>query len=124
MGRFIMAAESLPKEVDEEVAPRCTENDPDSKSRARRQVPAGGFCTLSGCLRGWTMTPANEATRRNSRSRAPIKQLTIYDGQQRVGSIVERDGKFLTYDIDDLHLGVFATLRDAMRSLPPARSSS
>jgi hypothetical protein len=72
------------------------------------------------------MTPANEATRRNSRSRRPTadQEITVYDGQHRVGSVVERDGKFLTYDVDDLHVGVFATLRDAMRVLPATRSSS
>jgi hypothetical protein len=72
------------------------------------------------------MTPANEAARRNSQARRPTadQALTVYDGQHRVGSVVERNGKFLTYDIDDLHVGVFATLRDAMRALPAARSSS
>jgi hypothetical protein len=72
------------------------------------------------------MTPANEAARRNSRSRRPTadQEITVYDGQHRVGSVVERDGRFLTYDSDDLHIGVFATLRDAMRALPAARSSS
>jgi hypothetical protein len=72
------------------------------------------------------MTPANEAKRRNLQARRPTadQALTVYDGQHRVGSVVERDGKFLTYDIDDLHVGVFATLPDAMRALPAARSSS
>jgi hypothetical protein len=72
------------------------------------------------------MTPTNEAARRNSRAQRPSadQALTVYDGQYRVGSVVERDGKFITYDVDDLHVGVFATLREAMRVLPTARSSS
>jgi hypothetical protein len=72
------------------------------------------------------MTPSNEAARRNRQGRRPSADnaLTVYDGQRRVGSVVENGGKFLTYDIDDLHVGVFATLRDAMRALPAARSPS
>ena len=49
--------------------------------------------------------------------------LAVYDGQYRVGSVVERHGKFLTYDIDDLNVGVFATLHDAMHALPAAQKS-
>jgi hypothetical protein len=72
------------------------------------------------------MIPAKKAALRSSQARRPTagQALTVYDGQHRVGSVVERDGRFLTYDIDDLHVGVFATLRDAMRALPAARSSS
>ena len=71
------------------------------------------------------MTPSNEAARRTSQARKPTadRALAVYDGQHRVGSVVERHGKFLTYDIDDLNVGVFATLRDAMRVLPAAQKS-
>jgi hypothetical protein len=66
----------------------------------------------------------NDVAARAAGPQACDHALSVYDGALRVGSITERDGKLLTYDIDDLHLGVFAALRDAMRSLPPARSSS
>jgi hypothetical protein len=65
------------------------------------------------------MTPANEAARRNSQSGRPIaeRELTVYAGQHLIGSVVERDGKFRTYDVDGLHVSVFANLRDATRAL-------
>jgi hypothetical protein len=64
------------------------------------------------------MTHANEATRRNSQSRRSADQaVKVYDEQHCVGSVVERDGKALTYDIDGLRVGVFATLRPAVRAL-------
>jgi hypothetical protein len=71
------------------------------------------------------MTPSNEAARRTSQARKPTadRALAVYDGQHRIGSVVERHGKFLTYDTDDLNVGVFATLRDAMRVLPAAQKS-
>ena len=37
--------------------------------------------------------------------------------KHRVGSVAERDGKFLNCDVDGFHVGAFATLRDATRVL-------
>jgi hypothetical protein len=88
--------------------------------------PATGLCSSSGCVWQWPMTPANEAARRSAQARRQTADhaLTIYDGQRRVSPLVERDGRFLTYDIGDLPAAAFATLRDAMRALPVSRSSS
>lgn len=69
--------------------------------------------------------PFSRPTRRNPGAPRPTVDHApaVYDGQHRVGSVVERHGKFLTYDIDDLNVGVFATLCDAMRVLPAAQKS-
>jgi hypothetical protein len=71
------------------------------------------------------MTPANEAARRNSQARRPTvdNALAVYDGQQRVGTVVERNGKFLAVDVHDRRVGVFTKQSDAARALPAARWS-
>jgi hypothetical protein len=70
------------------------------------------------------MSPSNEAAGRNSLSRQPTadQQITVYDGQHRVGSIVERNGEFLALDSHDRRVGVFTKQSDAVRALPAARS--
>jgi hypothetical protein len=70
------------------------------------------------------MTPANEAARRNSQARRPTVDhaLAVYDGQQRVGTVVERNGEFLALDVHDRRVGVFTKQRDAAHALPVARS--
>jgi hypothetical protein len=50
--------------------------------------------------------------------------LAVYDGQHLVGSVVERNGNFLAFDVHDRRASVFTNHREAMRALPPARSSS
>jgi hypothetical protein len=72
------------------------------------------------------MTPSNESARRNSQARRPTADhaFAARGGRHRVGSVVERHGKFLTYDNDDLNVGEFATLRDATRALPAAQKST
>jgi hypothetical protein len=72
------------------------------------------------------MIPPSEAARRNSRSRRPTadQEITVYDGQHRVGSVVERDGEFFPFDVYDRRLGVFSNQSEAMRALRAARSSS
>jgi hypothetical protein len=42
--------------------------------------------------------------------------LPSMTGSIASGSVMGRNGKFLTYDVDDLHVGVFATLREAFRA--------
>ena len=70
--------------------------------------------------------PANEAPRPNSQSRRPTadQAITVYDGQRLVGSVVERNGEFLAFDVHDRRVGVFTNQSDAMRAIPTARSSS
>jgi hypothetical protein len=43
--------------------------------------------------------------------------LTVYDGADRVGSLVERAGEFHAYDVDGRHLGAFADMRAAVRAI-------
>jgi hypothetical protein len=71
------------------------------------------------------MTPTNEAARPNSRAWRPSSDqtLTVHDGQQRVGSVVARDGKFLVLDAHDRRVGIFTNEREALRALPAARPS-
>jgi hypothetical protein len=71
------------------------------------------------------MMPANEAAGRNSQARRPTadRPLTVYDGQRRVGSVVQRDGEFLAFDAHDRRVGVFTNQREALRAIPAARSS-
>ncbi len=44
--------------------------------------------------------------------------LTVFDGADRVGSLVERAGKFEAFDIEGRHLGTFPDLRAASRAIP------
>ena len=71
------------------------------------------------------MTPANEAARRNSQARRPTVDhaLAVYDGQQRVVTVVERNGKFLAFNAHDRRVSMFTNKREALRALPAARSS-
>jgi hypothetical protein len=71
------------------------------------------------------MTHANETARRNSQCGRPTadRQITVYDGQHCVGSVVERDGEFFAFDVHDRRVGVFTNQREALRAIPVARSS-
>jgi hypothetical protein len=71
------------------------------------------------------MTPSKEAARRNLRARRTTANhaLAVYDGQHRVGSVVERNGEFLALDSHDRRVGVFTKQSAAVRALPAARSS-
>jgi hypothetical protein len=71
------------------------------------------------------MTPSNESARRNLQARRPIADhaLAVYDGQRRVGSVVERNGEFLAFDVRDHRAGVFTNQREALQAMPAARSS-
>ena len=114
--------------MDAGIASRYAENgSSDSKFRARWQTPPGDFKSSSCRLPGWTMTAANEAARRNSQSSQPSadQALTVYDGQHRVGSIVERNGKFIAFRCSRSPRWAYSR-PDVKRSaaLPPARSSS
>jgi hypothetical protein len=70
------------------------------------------------------MTPSKEAARRNLQARQTTADhaLAVYDGQQRVGSVLERDGEFLALDVHDRRVSVFTRQSDAVRALPAAKS--
>lgn len=69
--------------------------------------------------------PFSRPTRRNPRAPRPTAghALAVYDGQHLVGSVVERNGEFLAFDVHDHRVGVFANQREALRAIPAARSS-
>jgi hypothetical protein len=71
------------------------------------------------------MTPSNGAARRNSqaRRRTADHALAVYDGHQRVGSVVKRNGEFLAFDNHNRRVGVFTNQREALRAFPAGRSS-
>jgi hypothetical protein len=48
--------------------------------------------------------------------------LGIYDGQQRAGTVVRQDGEFFAFDADGKCVGVFDTMIEASRKIPPARA--
>jgi hypothetical protein len=51
--------------------------------------------------------------------------LTVFDGANRVGSLVERDGgRFEAYDTTGTLIGIFDGMRAAMRALPNREVSS
>jgi hypothetical protein len=50
--------------------------------------------------------------------RAQSPELAVYDGQDRVGAIRRRDGRFIALDSRGRELGRFTTLSNAMRSIP------
>ena len=64
-------------------------------------------------------------TRRNPQAPAASSDhaLAVYDGQHRVGSVVERNGEFLAFDNHDRRVGVFTNQSEALRAIPAARSS-
>lgn len=60
--------------------------------------------------------------RSNKHRRFDQAVLAVTDGAQHAGTIVERDGQWLAFDVADRLVGVFETLKAAMRALP-ARSA-
>ncbi len=44
--------------------------------------------------------------------------LGVYDGQDRVGAIVERDRSFFAFGLDEILVGKFEHLHQAMRAIP------
>ena len=59
-------------------------------------------------------------TRRHHRTdRAlPNYALTVYDGTNLAGTITERNGGFIAFDITGHRVGVFTSQRDAVRAIP------
>jgi len=47
-------------------------------------------------------------------------ELAVYDGQDRVGAIRRRNGRFIAIDARNRELGRFETLRNAIRAIPAA----
>ena len=47
--------------------------------------------------------------------------LGVYDGQERVGTIIKQDGEFFAFDADGKCLGTFDTQIEATRKIPRSR---
>jgi hypothetical protein len=47
--------------------------------------------------------------------------LGIYDGQQRAGTVIRQNGEFFAFDAEGNCLGVFDTMLEASRKIPPVR---
>ena len=48
--------------------------------------------------------------------------LGIYDGQERAGTVVRQDGEFFAFDAGGKCVGVFDTMIEATRKIPPVRA--
>ena len=48
--------------------------------------------------------------------------LGIYDGQERAGTLIKRDGEFFAFDAEGNCIGVFDTMIEASRKIPPVRA--
>jgi hypothetical protein len=44
--------------------------------------------------------------------------LTVYDGAEMIGSLVQAGGEFHAFDVDGVHVGTFNDMRSAARALP------
>jgi hypothetical protein len=53
-----------------------------------------------------------------------VHALSVYDGQDFVGSIVEHDDVYFAFGTDDVLVGEFTTERAAIHALPAAKVSS
>jgi hypothetical protein len=51
-------------------------------------------------------------------------ELTVYDGRDRVGSLVVRPGAVDAFDTQGIHLGSFKTLKAAHAAINTSLSSS
>jgi hypothetical protein len=58
---------------------------------------------------------------RNSDRAQP--ELSVYDGQTRVGAIRRRNGRFIAIDARNRELGAFTTLKNAMHAIPPVQKA-
>ena len=48
--------------------------------------------------------------------------LGIYDGQQRAGTVIRQGEEFFAFDANGECLGVFDTMIEASRKIPPAKA--
>ena len=65
-------------------------------------------------------------SKQKSGSRIPAANnpgaISIYDGQDKAGTVVEHDGSHFSYGNDDILIGEFNTRLEAVRSLPRVRA--
>jgi len=48
--------------------------------------------------------------------------LGIYDGQERAGTVVRHGQEFFAFDTNGVCLGVFDTMIEASRKIPPVKA--
>ena len=78
----------------------------------------GTVGTVTGAEIQKSVLPRTTPKYRNRHVSVQSAALAVYDGQDRVGSVVERDGGFDAYDASGRHLGAFLSRREAMRAIP------
>jgi hypothetical protein len=44
--------------------------------------------------------------------------LSVYDGQDRAGTVIRQDGQFFAFDADGHCIGTFDTMIEATRKIP------
>ena len=84
-----------------------------SKPQSRRSIPKPnlGGIARPNCQAGESVPNIN----------AP-GALGIYDGQQRAGTVVRQGEEFFAFDADGKCVGVFDTMIEASRKIPPVRA--
>jgi hypothetical protein len=45
------------------------------------------------------------------------RQLSLYDGQDRIGMVVERNGRCDAFDVHGIHLGTFPKMKAAVSAV-------
>ncbi len=61
---------------------------------------------------------------RKSHAAVQSAALGVYDGQDRVGSVVERDGQHHAYTTAGHHVGTFQNRREPTRAIPASGGAS
>jgi hypothetical protein len=67
-----------------------------------------------------TRRTKSRAAKPSAKAATASRLLSVYDGQERLGDIVERDGEFIASDVDGKTLGTFAAQRQAADAISAA----
>jgi hypothetical protein len=67
------------------------------------------------------MTKATNIEPRRLPSLNSPNSLAVYDGQQRLGTIIKQDGEFFAFDGDGRCVGTFDTQIEAVRKIPAGK---
>jgi excisionase family DNA binding protein len=98
---------------------------PTIKAKPELDVGRDGTAGTRICQPSVTADSAR-ATRRNQQAPLPASSghaVIVCDGRRRVGTVLERNGELLAFDIRDRRIGVFTNLADAISALTGGRSA-
>jgi hypothetical protein len=59
-----------------------------------------------------------EYSRNASKHKTAAPSVTVYDGRERLGTVREAAGRFVTITVNGTVIGEFASLREAAAALP------